>query len=168
MCCAIPGTACRMQSWKQPVDCTTFETRTQSGGPKPNENLIPDKVYWKQDIAVAGIRPDKVLRPLRIDNKPTIDDVRPLKTGVHVGDKSVRRHDFSALAARWNDLSSILLGKPYNSDMNSRRTRPSLVFDSAKFSCEIVSEQVIETVLTSLALEDTFCAYHPQVTIRFE
>jgi transposase len=23
-----------------------FETRTQSGGPKPNENLIPDKVYW--------------------------------------------------------------------------------------------------------------------------
>src|SRR6266536_4274343 len=44
MCCAIPGTACRMQSWKQPVDCTTFETRTQSGGPKPNENLIPDKV----------------------------------------------------------------------------------------------------------------------------
>src|SRR5262245_42017065 len=45
MCCAIPRTECRMQSWKQPVDCTTFETRTQSGGPKPNENLIPDKVY---------------------------------------------------------------------------------------------------------------------------
>ena len=34
-----------MQSWKQPVDCTTFETKTQSGGSKPNENLIPDKVY---------------------------------------------------------------------------------------------------------------------------
>lgn len=34
-----------MQSWKPRVDCTTFETRTQSDGPKPNENVIPDKVY---------------------------------------------------------------------------------------------------------------------------
>ncbi len=24
-----------------------FETRTQSGGSKPNENLNPDKVYWE-------------------------------------------------------------------------------------------------------------------------
>src|SRR5262249_12279850 len=47
MCCAIPRTGCRMQSWTQPVDCTTFETRTQSGGSKPNENLIPDKVYYR-------------------------------------------------------------------------------------------------------------------------
>jgi hypothetical protein len=38
---------CRMQSWKRPVDCTTFETRTQSGGSKPNENLIPEKVYCR-------------------------------------------------------------------------------------------------------------------------
>ncbi len=35
-----------MQSWKRPVDCTTFVTRTQSGGSKPNENLIPNKVYY--------------------------------------------------------------------------------------------------------------------------
>jgi hypothetical protein len=27
------------------VDCTTFEARTVSGGSKPNENLIPEKVY---------------------------------------------------------------------------------------------------------------------------
>jgi hypothetical protein len=33
-----------MQSWKRPVDCTTFEARSVSGGSKPNENLIPDKV----------------------------------------------------------------------------------------------------------------------------
>ena len=28
------------------MDCTTFETKTQSGGSKTNENLIPEKVYY--------------------------------------------------------------------------------------------------------------------------
>src|SRR5437868_3898341 len=41
---AIPRTVCQIQSWKRPVDCTTFETRTLSGGSKANENLIPEKV----------------------------------------------------------------------------------------------------------------------------
>jgi hypothetical protein len=41
-----------MQSWKQPVDCTTFETRTQSGGSEPNENLIPEKVYYMRMCVV--------------------------------------------------------------------------------------------------------------------
>src|SRR5262245_54919282 len=44
MYCAIPRTVCPMQSWKRPVDCTTSETRIVSGGSKPNENLIPEKV----------------------------------------------------------------------------------------------------------------------------
>ena len=35
-----------MQSWKRPVDCTTSEARTVSEASKPNENLIPEKVYW--------------------------------------------------------------------------------------------------------------------------
>src|SRR5947209_4713570 len=37
-------TVCQMQSWKRPVDYTTFEARIVSGGSKPNENLIPEKV----------------------------------------------------------------------------------------------------------------------------
>src|SRR5262245_34837652 len=45
MDCAIPRTVCQMQSWKRSGDCTTSETRTISGGSKPNENLIPEKVY---------------------------------------------------------------------------------------------------------------------------
>src|SRR4051794_34740100 len=45
MYCAIPKTACQMQSWKRPVDCTTSEARTVSEAAKPNENLIPEKVY---------------------------------------------------------------------------------------------------------------------------
>src|SRR4051812_17459114 len=48
MYCAIPRTVCQMQSWKRPVDCTTSETRTRSGGSKPNENLIPEKVYSRR------------------------------------------------------------------------------------------------------------------------
>src|SRR5437763_16108991 len=63
MCCAIPRTACRMQSWKRPVDCTTFETRTQSGGPKPNENLNPDKVYYPTAAAAADDLAKKPLPP---------------------------------------------------------------------------------------------------------
>src|SRR5262249_43772682 len=60
MCCAIPRTGCRMQSWTQPVDCTTFETRTQSGGSKPNENLIPDKVYFMVPNQLR-LRPDAMI-----------------------------------------------------------------------------------------------------------
>src|SRR5262245_5142883 len=46
MSCAIPRRACPMPSWKRPVIYITFETRTVNGGSKPNESLIPDKVYW--------------------------------------------------------------------------------------------------------------------------
>ena len=42
-----------MRSWKRPVDCTMFETRTVSGGSKPNENLIPEKVYSADSGAVG-------------------------------------------------------------------------------------------------------------------
>src|SRR5207248_3353841 len=55
MYCAIPRTVCQMQSWKRPVDCTTSETRTVNGGSKPNENLIPEKVYYPSvEAAVPG------------------------------------------------------------------------------------------------------------------
>src|SRR5262245_51108520 len=43
MSCAIPRTACPIQSWKQPVDCTTFETRTVSGGSRTKEKPYSGK-----------------------------------------------------------------------------------------------------------------------------
>src|SRR4051812_15134833 len=56
MYCAIPKTACQMQSWKRPVDCTTSEARTVSEASKPNENLIPEKVYSAAAEPQAGPR----------------------------------------------------------------------------------------------------------------
>src|SRR5690348_6802597 len=50
MSCATPRTVCQIQSWKRPVDCTTFETRTQSGGSRTKENLIPEKVYYSAPL----------------------------------------------------------------------------------------------------------------------
>src|SRR5207249_2882609 len=43
MSCAIPRTACPIQSWKRPVHCTTFETRTVSGGSQTKEKPYSGK-----------------------------------------------------------------------------------------------------------------------------
>src|SRR5947209_18893777 len=56
MSCAIPRTTCQMQSWKRPVDCTTFEATNVSGGSKPNKNLIPEKVYYGRDQGISDVR----------------------------------------------------------------------------------------------------------------
>src|SRR5262249_38120236 len=71
MCCAIPRTACRMRSWRRPADCTTFETRDVSGGPKPNENLIPNKVSSRPADFPGGPAPGAkyLLEVVDPDNK---------------------------------------------------------------------------------------------------
>src|SRR3954447_25271586 len=88
MYCAIPKTACQMQSWKRPVDCTTSEARTVSEASKPNENLIPEKVYCRvrrspSEAALPAHLPVRSADPRR---QPVwIDDGQPIRGLESVG-----------------------------------------------------------------------------------
>jgi len=62
-----------MQSWKRPVDCTTSETRTVSGGSRPNENLIPEKVYFSGSLIKFRFGPGGVRLPDPPPSDPPVD-----------------------------------------------------------------------------------------------
>src|SRR5262245_54023109 len=73
---AIPRTACPIQSWKQPVDCTTFETRTVSGGSRTKE-----KPYSGKSLIMGnGINPNHWWAKGAGDDMELSKSLQPLTT----------------------------------------------------------------------------------------